>query len=198
MKYAECLNCKQLGVDCSGRDLLAITHAERVEWLDTRRKMLGLSKKDLATRAMLSENTVLNFFKISHADCRLETLSPIVKVLTGGEWTEKPCPHTANPNKDYYEGIIRERDEEIRRLTAEQASHADAIRLRDDQIAHLTKEDEENIRLRRFTEEQLKRQNRVIAILSVALGIAVALVIAALVVDKINPEVGYFWLRGFK
>lgn len=198
MEYTECLTCQQLGVNCDGPNLLAITHPERVEWLDARRNVLGLSKKDVATRAMLSENTVLNFFKLSHADCRLETLCPIVKVMSGGEWTKKPCPHITNPHKDYYEGIIRERDEEIRRLTAEQASHADAIRLRDDQIAHLTKEDEENIRMRRFTEEQLKWKNRVIAILSVALGIAVALIIAALVVDRINPEVGYFWLRGLK
>lgn len=197
MKYAECLNCQLLGVNCDGPNLLRITHTERVEWLDARRKELGLSKKDVASRAMLSENTVLNFFKGSHADCRLETLCPIVKVMSGREGTEKPCPRIANPNKDYYEGIIRERDEEIRRLTAEHASHADAIRLRDVQIAQLTKEDEENVRMRRFTEGQLKGKDRVIAILSVALGLAVTLIIAALVVDKINPEVGFLF-RGFK
>ena len=40
------------------------------------------------------------------------------------------------------------------------------------------------------------RKDRTITILSVLLGLCLAVIIGALLVDKANPDMGFFWLDG--
>ena len=39
-----------------------------------------------------------------------------------------------------------------------------------------------------------KRKNRAIAILGGLLGFTLVVIIAALIIDSINPDIGFFWL----
>lgn len=47
-----------------------------------------------------------------------------------------------------------------------------------------------------FLRGELTQKNRTIAILAALLGLSVALIVAALIIDFMNDNVGFIWLRG--
>lgn len=48
-----------------------------------------------------------------------------------------------------------------------------------------------------FMRMQIKGKNKAILLLSLLLGVCLAVIIAALIIDNTNPDVGFFWLRSW-
>lgn len=190
--YENCLQCKKLGSPCDGPNFLAMNTAELVEWCNARRKQLSLTYDRIAELTNLSKGTVSGFFNATHADYRLETIRPILKLLVGGEWGDSPCADPTDTERAGYEARITHLEGEIA--------------WRDDKIQHLTKNGEamqmlitnsnaRNAQDKDFLRSQIKNKNKTIVILSVSLAICLLLIITALIIDRVNGEIGFFWLE---
>lgn len=191
--YEECLKCKRIGNSCDGPNFLALGTADLIEWCNARRKQLpGMTYDRIADETGLSKGTVSGFFAGTHADYRLETIRPILKLLVGGEWSENPCADPTDNERAKYEEKIRQfesdiawRDDKIQHFKEQNA------RLQDE-LADKTKRHHES---QEFMRSEMKRKNKSIAVLATFLGISLFVIIAALVIDRLNPEIGFFWLK---
>lgn len=194
MKYKDCLDCNQLGTNCDGPDLLLLNAIELGEWLnELRMRRPGMTYDKTAAETGVSKTAVYNFLTGAHADCRLETVRPIAKLLIGGDCDDNPCGNVTNSEKAAYEEKIRQLEE--------------GITWRDDKIKHLTGNYESmttlitntnrrNAEQVQFLQEQIRNRNRTVGFMSLPLTICVLLIMVALVVDSQNGDIGFFWLSG--
>lgn len=191
--YSECVTCPKLGISCDGPNFVAMPAAELMNWCRARKAHLGLSNQKLADLANMSKGTVDGLLANAHADFRYESIRPMLKVLIGGDWNGVPCPDPTASERAAYE-------EKIRKLESE-------IQWRDATIARLEKTNTSletlvantNARYTKdkdFLRSEMKRKNRTIAILATLFGLCLALIVAALIIDYMNDNIGYFWLRG--
>lgn len=206
MKYEKCLDCGQLSNSCDGPNLMAMETTELGLWCnELRKKKPGMTFDKIAAATGVSKSAVHGFLTGAHTDYRRETFRPIVKYITGGKWDDNPCGNLSNSEKAAYEERIHQLEEKIR-LLEENARHQEyEMKLRDDTIKHLNSTNDSmktlitNTNARHtndkdFFKGQIKSKNRSIIILSIFLGISLAAIIAALVVDRLNSDMGFFWL----
>ena len=191
--YRECVTCEKLGISCDGPNFVAMPAAELMNWCKARKAHLGLSNQKLADLANMSKGTVDGLLANAHADFRYESIRPMLKVLIGGDWNGVPCPDPTSSERAAYEEKIRKleddmkwRDATIARLEKTNTSLETLVA---NTNARYTKDKD-------FLRSEMKRKNRTIAILATLFGLCLALIIAALVVDYMNDNIGYFWLRG--
>ena len=197
--YESCVSCTKQRVSCRGPHLPDMTIEEAIVLMKARKKFLNWSNQVVAERSKTPKGTIDGIFAATHADLRFETLRPVWNALFGGDMPDNPCPDLSDSERAKYE-------EKIRQLEADNAR-------KDDKIADLTQQKEAmqtlitntNARatqdkdfLRRQLDERytfLKRKDKVIVILSVLLGLSVATIIAALIIDRLNGDMGFFWLE---
>lgn len=181
--YEECLSCNKLGVSCDGPNFVAMNAHELLEWCKTRKHHLGLSNAKLADLSNMPKGTIDRLFAGEHNDFKYETMRHLVRALVGGKFDDNPCPapeefaraeEFEQENKRLKE-IIQNSETEYRKEIGElKAEH------RDDTI---------------FLRNQIHGKNFAIIALAVALAVTVSTIIGFLIYDRINPEVGFFWLE---
>lgn len=191
MKYEKCLDCPELGKTCDGPNFLAMETAELGEWCKTKlSQRQGITYDRVAAETGVSKSSIHGFLNGTHTDYRLDTIRPILKLIVGGNWDNNPCGSLNNSEKANYEETIRQLEREIEH--------------RDQTIAHYEKDMEElkvmsrNANSRHshsqdFLRGQIRKKDRVIYILAIALGLVLLLAIVQLVVDKIDPTKGFIW-----
>lgn len=191
MKYEKCLTCKQLGNGCDGPNFLAMDTIELGHWCDKKRKQIpGMTYDRIEAETGSSKTAVYNFLKGKHPDCRLETIRPIVKFITGGEWDDNPCGNVSNSEKAAYEGRIRELENEVDHLD----TRLKAVKKTNESLETLVRNsNDRTTKDKDFLRGEIKRKNMNIVILSILFGIALMVIIGALVVDGIDPSTGFFW-----
>lgn len=191
--YSDCIRCQKLGKECDGPNFVAMPPQELIAWCKERKKHLGLTNAKLAELTNMPQGTVDSLLSNSHPDFKFGTIRPLLQVLVGGQWLGDPC---ADPTGSG----VSELQKRIKELEAE-------IAWRDDKLQHYkgqldsmqTLVTNNNARLTKdkdFLREQIRSKNKAIATLSVFLGICILVIIAALVMDKLNPDMGFFWLDG--
>lgn len=189
--YIECVRCPKLGKTCDGPNFVAMSPLELIDWCKERKKHLGLTNAALAEMSNMPQGTIDSLLSKSHPDFKYGTIRPLLQALVGGEWQGDPCPDPTNSQQ-------AELLERIRHLEAEVAH-------RDDKIAILTQENaamqtliantnKRHTDSQNFLREQLRGRNKAVVILSILLGISLLAIISALIVDRINPDIGFFWL----
>lgn len=181
--YLECISCPKMGISCDGPNFVAMTATELLEWCKARKAHMGLSNGRLAELSGMPKGTIDRLFAGQHADFRYETIRPLIKALTGGQWSGSPCP---DPH-DNDMAILNEKAERLARNNMLLQEHIDR-----DNAQH--QKDLE------FMREQIKHEQaagdgykKAVIILSILFGISMLIIIAALIVDKVNPNVGFFW-----
>lgn len=208
--YNMCVNCAHIGKNCDGPNFLAMEMPRLCEWCRLRKDYLhNLDSKwtnaYIAEQSGISKVTVDRFLSGSVDDLKTSTIARILKVLVNGTWGQYPCAMADATGKEI---VYKDSPELVAKadavaaqcaklqatmdnMTAEHNSRIDylkeQIRFKENQMStkdHLIEEYNEHI----------KRKNRVIKWLSILLGVAVVLIIAALVVDAMNPDRGFFWL----
>lgn len=167
MKYEKCLDCKQLGETCDGPNFLAMDGSELGLWCDIKRKQnAGLTYDKIAAQTGLSKSAVYNFMHGKHPDYRIETVRPIVKIVTGGKWDDNACGNVSNSEKAQYE--------------TQRQWH-------EDKIQHITTEN-------KILYTSLKRKDKYITLLAIALAICLIAIVGSLLIDYLNNNVGFFWI----
>lgn len=197
MRYERCLKCDQLGITCDGPNLLSMTPGELGEWCDElRKKRPGYTYDKTAAVAKVSKTAAYGFLTAAHEDCNYYTAHAVsgALILSGGEWTDCPCGNVSNSEKAAYEATIE-------KLQTSIVWHEDKIQdLKEKNAALETLVSNTNARMTQdkdFLRGQIKSKNRAIVILSISLAVVLLLIIAALIVDRNNPGVGFFWLESW-
>lgn len=192
--YEKCLECNKLGNPCDGPNFMAMNTEDLIHWCNERKKQLpGLTYDRIAEKTGLSKGTISGFFTRSHTDYRIETIRPILKTLVGGEWEDSPCGDPTAEERAKYE-------EKLHQFEKDKVWHEDKIQHLEKQIESMqTLIANTNARATQdkdFLRSQIKSKNKAIAILSVLLGLCVIAIIAALIIDRTNSGIGFFWLEG--
>lgn len=194
MKYEKCLSCSQLGTNCDGPNLLMLDGIELGQWMnELRKRRPGMTYDKTSAEAGVSKTAAYNFLTGAHPDCRLDTVRPIAKLYIGGDCDDNPCGNLSSSEQAAYENKIRQLEE--------------GISWRDDKIKHLTNNYESMTTLITNTNKRNKEQtdflqhaignkNRTILILAILVALCLSVIIAALIVDRLNGDVGFFWLDG--
>lgn len=135
-----------------------------------------------------------------------DTIQPIASALLAVEAVSAPLETEADAELQALRSLVRLKNVIIEEMSVD----AEKVRERENEI----KEDaqkkidylkgqisfkEERIRQQdKLLDERrdfLYRKDRIIAALAIALSISLLVIIGALVVDKINPDMGFFWLN---
>lgn len=177
--YKKCIACPKLGDSCKGPDIKEMTAPEVLEWCKLRKAQLRLSNAKLADLSGTPKGTLDRVFAGEHPDFKFETIRPVINALIGGSFEPGICP--APPIDEQAEDTIASLREQLEELKQQHQQNTQE-----------TKE-ESSVRID-FLKAQLKREQRVVAILAIILAFALALIICALIVDKLNSDIGFFWL----
>lgn len=215
--YNRCLNCVNIGKKCDGPNFLAMSAERRCEWMRLRKEYLHSLEPDKWTNAYIAEASGISKVTVSRVlsgdtkDIRISTIESILKVLVNGSWGQHPCAIDGEAEPVDNPALLQRAEAaeaECVRLRAaldsvsqgRQSEIAEAHANAQSKIDHLLKETE-------FLEEQLRakdkllderrdfirRKDRYIFVLAVLLFVCLAAIITALVVDRLNPDMGFFW-----
>ena len=211
--YNVCVTCNRLGVHCDGPNFFAMEMQRLSEWCRIRKDYLHRldpkwTNAYIADQAGVSKVSVDRFIAGTIEDIKMSTIARILRVLVNGTWGKYPCAmsdaekeivFTENP-------ALVERAEkaekECDRLQGALSSAKEKVVYLEDRVEYLKGQIS-------FKETQMKekdavihdnydffrRKNRIIAFLSTALSFALAVIVCALLVDKYNPNIGFFWVH---
>lgn len=192
--YENCVNCLRAGVTCREPRITDMTIEAAITLMKARKKFLGYSNQEVADRCHMSKGTIDGIFAGTHADCRFETIRPVWNALFGGEIPDDPCPGLSDNERVKYEERIHQLENELlhkdEKIIDLQNSNASMQTLITNTNARYTKDKD-------FLRDQLTNRNKAIGVLSTFLFICLAVIIGALVIDKLDPSKGFFWLKSF-
>lgn len=191
--YNICISCEHIGINCDGPNFLAMSTERWCEWCHIRKEYLDLTNLEIAEAADVSEVSVARIMSGNVKDIRVTTMQAVTKVLVNGTWGQHPCAMDANKSADV-EKILEEMKQthkaEIAEVHETEQKKIDylkqQIKFTEEQMIAKDKLIEENYQL-------IKQRNKTTVILSVLLGVSVVAIISALVIDALNPGMGFFW-----
>lgn len=210
--YNMCLNCAHIGKNCDGPNFLAMSVERWCEWCRLRKEYLGWTNAQVAEKGEISKASVDRVMSGIVKDLRISTMQAVTKALVNGSWGQYPCATAElTEQKTVYVDnpeLVKECQTlkaMLNSMTAEHkqdivAAHSDDQRKIDFLKEQIHFKEEQMKAKDRLIEERydfLKRKDKVILILSIILAVFVLLVIGALIIDKVNPEIGFFWLRSW-
>lgn len=199
--YNLCLNCVHIGKNCDGPNFLTMDAERWSEWCRLRKDYLGWTNAYIAELAGISKVSVDRAISGNIKDMRITTVQAITKALVsgvGGSWGKYPCAmadigeteviHVDNPNLI---AKLEKAESECRKLentieTMKEEHRADMDYMKDQMAA------KDKLLSERY--DFLKLKDRVIKFLSTAIAVAVFIILAALIMDRLNPDMGFFWI----
>ena len=194
--YLDCLRCQKLGKSCDGPNFLALSAAQILDWCKQRKAILGWTNLKLGEMSGTPKGTIDRLLSGSYMDYRYETIRPILKALVGCEaWGENPCDTPEPEPTPAMTEKLEQQAEALRLLKKENYRLAHQLEIERRDRIHLEESRKESAETLQFVKDQLKGRRAAIIALAVALGVLFALIIFALVVDRLNPDKGFFWLE---
>lgn len=180
--YTECINCPKLGDSCDGPNFMGMTASQLLAWCKERKNYLHLTNAKLAEMSGMAKGTIDRLLAGEQADFRYESIRPMIKALVGGRFEGNPCP---DPDAHTDEKKIESQQEIIHRLEAEnERLRLDAAEAKEDYKQRIE-----------YFKQQMKYKQAAIAVLSIFLAICVSVIVAALVIDRLNSDIGFFWIE---
>lgn len=213
--YDLCLGCPHIGKRCDGPNFLAMDLPRLCEWCRLRKEYLHRQDTKwtnafIAEESGISKVSVDRFLSGNVDDIKISTIARILKVLVNGSWGQYPCAMAAESETET--ALLEKAENAIAQckhlqatldgIRAEHKENLDAVRAEDQRKIDFLREQikfkEEQMHTKdnliNEYNEHIKRKNRVIGLFAVLLGISVLLIIAALTIDVLDPNKGFFWL----
>lgn len=191
--YSDCIRCPKLGKECDGPNFVAMPPQELISWCKERKKHLGLTNAKLSDMTNMPQGTIDSLLSNTHPDFKFGTIRPLLQVLVGGDWLGDPCADPTGSGVDELQKRIKQLEIEIsykdKEIAEQHATNQSLQKLIENTNARMTKDKD-------FLREQIRSRNKAVAVLSACLGICLLVIIGALVIDKLNPDMGFFWLDG--
>lgn len=192
----DCKNCEHLGRDCP-KKLMLLPLDELIDWCLYIMAQYKLTHDDVAKLSGVPKGTLDRVFAKQSADCRYSTIHAIVCALFEFLGISAVCVEDVTAEVVIQDDTLRQENAELQRKL--ESAEKDMQTLRD-QVADFNSR-------REFLKAQIAKQDkqieqltntirgwrRVVKTLAVLLGVAVLLIIASLIIDKLDPSVGFFW-----
>lgn len=173
--FEKCLHCDKLCSSCA-RQLYEMSTDELVALCNARRKKIpGLTYDRIVEKTKLSRGTVSGFFGGDHADYRLETIRPILKVIFGDKLTDCPCVNLEDSERAAYEA-------KISRLESELERREDKIEQLKERVKHLEETGRHAQADKEYFRGQIESKARTVYILTALLGICGLAIIGTLLI----------------
>lgn len=192
--YSRCVDCEHIGKKCGGPDFIVMETQKLSEWCRLRKEYLHKSDPKwtnayVSQQADVSLTTVNRFFAGDIEDTKLSTAARILRVLVNGTWGQYPCLMVGNNSAD------PAAEAECRHLREQFSSERAKTEYLKEQVTFKEKQLLAKDKMIAERDAFTDKQQRDIRILSALLGVCIVVIIAALVVDLLNPNVGFFWLK---
>lgn len=191
--YNQCIDCTYIGKSCDGPNFLAMSIDRWCEWCHIRKEYLNWTNAKIAELSGISKISVDRVMSGNVKDLRITTMQAITKALVNGSWGKYPCAGVTAQVKDcnpreckHLQSAVDDEKKKAMHLNEEIETLKHQIDVKDIQIANCSK-------LIETRGQFMKRKDANIAFLSVLLFIFIFVIIGALLVDKFNPEIGFFW-----
>lgn len=202
--YDLCLQCPFMNETCDGPNVLAMTNERWVEWANRRANQMDLTRSDIAEHSGIPLSTINTVMSGRTKDARHSTIRDITRVLIGGCWGQYPCHFAALLlNGDQLEEEsdqaleLKHLREQVELLKEEKREAADDNRRKVEFLKERLEKRDHQIETQESQiadqTKTIKRKDRIIAALVVFVVILLAIIIIALIVDRANPNVGFFW-----
>lgn len=183
-----CHECQHPGKDCIPH-LMALAATDLLTWCKERKKQLNLSNAEIAEKSGIPKGTIDRIFgKGVFAEFRFSTIQPVIRVLLRcnaedfdcmRETSDQQLLNTIDRQKDYIETLEKEK--------AYLKAHEERYTV---EMQETKRENAENLKaLKVLCRIRLK----IIIALSSVLFFTFAVIIIALLIDKANPDTGFFW-----
>lgn len=171
--YEKCITCDHVDGCPHSPRFYSMTPEEVLDWCRRRKKYLRLTNEDIARKSGVPAGTIARLFAehSTLADYKHSTIQPLLAALTGNSLCEPPCPTKEDP--ETIEKIRADYQRKIDHLNAEIADFKEELS---------------------FKRQQLRSAHTGRIIMTVLFIAALLVIIAALVVDHLNPDMGFFWL----
>lgn len=218
--YNQCVVCKARGVECSGPNTSLVEPERFAELVKLIQEFDGITNDELCRRADVPKSTFSRNVTNATKDTTYDTitfrkLNQAIFNVKPGQY--KPCSHPGflTPDVRMMVEMLHTKADEARHLREENAAlkdsstrEASAVRDEADRKIHYLRElvekheDRSADYLKRIDakNEQLDRRDTVITklrrgmFLTVTIAAILSLTItAALIVDMLNPNIGFFW-----
>lgn len=190
--YNMCLNCRHIGKTCDGPNFLAMTMERWVEWCRLRKDYLGLTNATIAERADVAKISVDRALSGASKDVRISTMSAITRVLVNGTWGQYPCAMAADAESDA--PALKSRNEELEaQLRVVRAEDQRKIDFLKEQVKFKEEQMIAKDNLLNERRDFLKLKDRAIGILTAALIFSILVILALVLADLLNPDLGFFW-----
>lgn len=182
--FEKCLYCDHSGKDCI-QFVMSLRLQDIITWCKERKEKIGITNAKIAELTNIPKGTIDRMFSESEklTDFRFSTLQPVVMVLAGAAHGELSCElHTMDEQaQQKIESLERENERLTQRLEELKENHHAETDFMKKQLDH----------------EQATSESRKKAfyIVTIALGITLSIIIIALIVDKLNSDIGFFWLE---
>lgn len=167
--FEKCLTCPLLGISCNGPNFFTASASDMLEWCKERKARLGLTNAKISDLSRVPKGTIDRLFAREYTDVKFETIRPIVKCLVGGEFDVNTCIAPDMVQMEHQEDIIAQQQQALQNSAEEKA------------------------RMIEFFENQLRIKTKYIVVLGSAFAVTLLIIIAALIIDRLNPNVGFFW-----
>lgn len=198
--FNKCFECAYLRSGCSGPNLSVMTVDRACEFLQICRQRLGYTYQKVADLSMLSVITVKRILTGQIKDPGFMTMQALAFVLVSDPQGKHPCAmHLITEENQNAVAACKEAQSALARRDAE----IEQLRQSDrEKIDFLKKQIEFHEAQMRAKDRQLQdrydfltRKDRIIRLLAFLLAVCLLLIIGALVIDRMNPDIGFFWVQ---
>lgn len=178
--YNKCVICDDVGETCAALNMLCLGVPRICELVILRQDYVNMTNERLAEKANISLQTLARIKGAAKnkdddpIDFKVSCLQRVVRVLFGTD-TPPQCPATRHSNEQ-----VQEWKDECRRLNAvierKEKDHAEAME-----------------RAQKEADRKLGVLARALKVVSIVAASVILLMIAALVIDLMKHDVGFFW-----
>ena len=197
--FNKCLKCQFLSNGCSGPNMTAMSPERVCEFLQLRRLLLGYTYKKTATLSNLSEITVKRYLTNKVKDPSFLVIQALSHALVCDLDGPSPCPIHLFPDEAEQAAACKAAQDALAQKEKEFERELENERKKVSYLLEQIKFDESQMNVMdKVIDDRasfMKRKDRYIFHLALLLGLSVAVIIGALIVDILNPDVGFFFLN---
>lgn len=202
--FNKCLTCEYFRHGCSGPNLCAATIERACEFLQLCRAQLGLTYQQTADKAGLGISTVKHILNNDSKNPGAVSIWALNDTLAKDPSGKHPCAisivnremQKVNDECRRLQGVIdgieEQHKQELSNVRADDKAKIDFLR---EQIKFKEAQMLAKDKLLDERADYMRRKDKYIAILATVLGVLLFVIIAALIVDKLDSGVGFFWLE---
>jgi len=184
--YNKCIICLHIGVRCDGPNFLAMTMERWCEWCKLRKEYLGWTNADLVEKSGVAKTSIERILSKNCTDLKVSTMQMVTKALVNGSWGQYPCAMADDPNDPAMVMECQRLQEKLEDSNKKVDFLKEQVKFKENQMLQKDKLLEERA-------DYLRTKDKYIARLATALIVSLAVIIVALIADRLNPSIGFFW-----